>query len=131
MVVTKNLDGARHAGLKILTSKADEKDIRQFLMDAKLATEPGDLHNIDAVLQVSVSANNEIYEKVRGDKKMCEALKELMKDEIAEEKSEARYDTKIEDIKNVMKNLKLSAEQAMDAIGISADSRGMYLSRLK
>ena len=38
----------------------------------------------DAVLQVSMSANYELFEKVRRDNTMCEALRRLMKDEIEE-----------------------------------------------
>ena len=51
------------------------------------------IHNIgkseksdaDAVLQVSMSANYELFEKVRRDNTMCEALRRLMKDEIEQE----------------------------------------------
>ena len=39
-------------------------------------------YNADALLQVSVSANRKVFERVkRKDPIMCEALKELMKDE--------------------------------------------------
>ena len=54
---------------------------------------------MDAVLQVSVSASIDLYEKIRRETTMCEALRELMKDEIqadvekAVEKTER--DTKI------------------------------------
>lgn len=42
-------------------------------------------NNIDAVLQVSVRANELIYEEVRREQHMCEALRELMKEEFEEE----------------------------------------------
>lgn len=41
-----------------------------------------DQTNIDAILQVSIAANKDIYEKVRREDPMCEALRELMKDDI-------------------------------------------------
>jgi len=41
-----------------------------------------DKQDVDAVLQVSVSANTDLYEKIRRETTMCEALRELMKDEI-------------------------------------------------
>lgn len=44
---------------------------------------------VDAVLQVSVSANAELYERIRRDDRMCQALRELMKDEIREELDKA------------------------------------------
>ena len=53
---------------------------------------PRERNNIDAVLQASVSANYEIYQKVRRADGMCEALRELMKDEIEQDvaRGEAR-----------------------------------------
>lgn len=138
IVVTKELDGKKHSGLKILTSKAEESDIRQFLMDTMGVTEQGDLHNIDAMLQVSVTANNEIYEIIRGDDIMCQALQDLMKDEIdkkvadgrAEERTNATKDTNLVAIRNLMKNAKWTAEQAMDAMGISPEARSTYIGML-
>ena len=52
---------------------------------AKNFKEPGDKEKADAVLQVSVAANKEKYDEVRRTTGMCEALRELMKDEIEEE----------------------------------------------
>ena len=39
-----------------------ESDVRQFLSEAKLAKEPGDIQNVDAVLPLSVSANRKLYQ---------------------------------------------------------------------
>ena len=134
IIVTADLDKSKHPSLRILTNNADEEDIRRFLTEARLATEQGDLHNIDAVLQVSASANDSTYRRLRGDDKMCEALRELMKDEIEKDVAEGRLkenrETNLTAIKNLMKNLKWSAEQAMDAIGISPDARSMYMNML-
>ena len=89
VIVTKQLDENKHAGLRILSKKAKEEDVRNFLTEAGLAKEPGDLQNIDAMLQVSVAENAKLYEKVRRNKAMCEALRTLMKDEIDKEIKEA------------------------------------------
>ena len=122
IIITEELDGNKHASLKILSKNASEKDVRRFLEEAKLAKDPGDRHNIDAVLQVSVSANRQLFDQIRKDEDMCQALRELMKDEIAEE----RADEKILDIKELMKNMKWTAEQAMNALGISASDQSKY-----
>ena len=46
-------------------------------------TDKDDKINADAILQVSVSANQKLYDKItRGDGVMCEALRELLKDDI-------------------------------------------------
>ncbi len=86
----------------------------------------GDRENIDAVLQISVSANQALYDEIKEERKMCDALRELMKDEIEEEKSK----TKLQAIQALMKNLKLSAEQAMEAIGIPKNEYAQYLKML-
>ena len=154
VIVTRELDGDKHASLKILSKDAQESDVRRFLEEARLVSEPGDLQNVDAVLQVSVSANAKLYEKVREDESMCQALRELMKDvidkEIAEERADERRkttievtekvtknvtaqttvevtaNTKLDAIKKMMKNLKLTAIQAMQALEIPESEQSNF-----
>ena len=135
IIVTRELDGKKHASLKILSNRAKEEDVRRFLQEASLAKEPEDLQNIGAVLQVSVSANQNLYETVRRDQSMCcEALRELMKDEIEEEKKnaakQATENVRMTDIRELMRNLKLTAEQAMQALGIAEQDRAKYAVKL-
>ncbi len=59
----------------------------------------GDRNNVDTILQVSVSANFELYQKIRRDTTMCEALRELMKDEIE---------------KDVNKGIEIGMEQGLE-----------------
>ena len=59
--------------------------MRLFLKEAQQETEQGGKALVDAILQVSVSANRELYERIRRDDGMCQALRELMKDEIQED----------------------------------------------
>ena len=118
-----------------MSSKARREDINAFLQDARLAKEPGDLENIVAVLQVSVSANKNLYKEVREeDDKMCQALEELMQDVIEEKMNEresnTRLNTRLVDIRALMKNTKMTAEQAMKALGIPAKERPRYSSLL-
>lgn len=90
-------------------------------------SEPGTKNNINAVLQVSVSANKEIYEAIRRcDKVMCDALRELMKEDFEETKQE----TLLEAIKNLMDTMKCTAEQAMAALKIPDADRGKYIAKL-
>jgi phosphosulfolactate phosphohydrolase-like enzyme len=98
---------------------------------------PGDLNNADAVMQVSIAANRKVYDLVKEDYYMCEALRELMKDEIDREKAEAREkameearEKEISLISNLMETMKFTAEQAMNALKIPAEERQMYASRL-
>lgn len=75
--------------MKILTPNAEELDIRHFIDDTRDIDDIYDKSNIDAILQVSVSANYELYEKIRRETTMCEALRELMKDEIQKDIDQA------------------------------------------
>ena len=46
-------------------------------------TEPIDKENADAVMHVSINANREVYNKIREENPfMCQALRELMKNEL-------------------------------------------------
>ncbi|MBO4899107.1 MAG: hypothetical protein J5509_02345 [Lachnospiraceae bacterium] len=91
-----------------------------------MATEPGDLQNIDAVLQVSVSANEVLYRRVREDHVMCQALEDLMQDKIVEKQEQQTA----KNLKELMKNMKLTAEQAMQALGISDSDKPRYMAML-
>ena len=56
------------------------------LLDTKGMRSKQDLDNINAILQVSYEANKEIYEQIREeDFAMCEALRDLFKDELQEQ----------------------------------------------
>ena len=43
---------------------------------------PRDRQKVEAVLQVSVKANDELYREIKRDANMCDALRELMKDDL-------------------------------------------------
>ena len=85
IIVTSELESQNHESLKVLSKSAEKEDIQKFTEMSKNFKEPGDKEKADAVLQVSVVANKEKYDEVRRSTGMCEALRELMKDEIEEE----------------------------------------------
>ncbi len=121
IVVMRELQ--KHSGLKILSKNAREEDIRSFLEEVSRYTKQGDKNNADAVLQVSVMANKKLYEAIRRDLGMCEALKELMKDEIDKEADLRAEETKQNiiqsNLKNLMENTGWTKEKAMKMLGIS------------
>ena len=130
IVVTGQLSGETHSGLRILSKNAREEDVRAFIQKASLLTKPGDRDNVEAVLQVSISANGKVYDEVRRDFGMCEALRELMREEIEEEKTKSRENAILVSIRNLMDSMKWTAEQAMDALKLPMDDRAKYVSRL-
>jgi CRISPR/Cas system CSM-associated protein Csm2 small subunit len=134
VIVTKKLSKETHSCLRILTDNADREDVERFLVQAKEINNPGERNNVDSVLQASVSANYELYEEVRRDAIMCQALQELMKDEIDAKVNSAvtnaETDIQINNIKKIMKNFKCTAEQAMDTLEIPQENRSLYMSKL-
>lgn len=104
-VLTRALDPDQHTSLRLLTKNLTEKDARLFISLASGFTEQGDRHNVNALLQVSVSANMEVFESIkRRDSTMYEALKELMKDEIMEERRNAIGDERTRVAKEMLEN---------------------------
>jgi NACalpha-BTF3-like transcription factor len=130
IIVTGQLSEETHSCLRVLTRDLQEKDVRNFLTSAEKFKLQGDRNNVDSILQVSVKANRQIYEIVREDLKMCEALRELMKDEFDEERNKAETASRLEDIRSIMENCKFDVEQAMDALNIPQQKRALYLSKL-
>ena len=90
IIVTHELEPGEHRSLRILSNHAKKEDVEEFLKKAEEMNMPRDRQNVEAVLQVSVKANDELYREIRRDANMCDALRELMKDDIEREVSAAR-----------------------------------------
>ena len=90
IVVTSELDEVNHSAFRILSKNAKEEDIRRFITEVNSFKEPGDKNNADAVLQVSISANQDLYDELkRRDSVMCKALEDLMQDVVEQREREA------------------------------------------
>ena len=62
---------------------------------------------------------------------MCQALYEIMKEDIDKSEAKAVDETKVSDLKSLIKATKWSIQEAMDALNVSAGKREMYAARLK
>ena len=82
IVVLSELNDKELKAFKIMISNADEDDIRSFITEISKLETQGDKNNADAVLQISANINKTIFEKILGEKDMCEALRELMADDL-------------------------------------------------
>ena len=82
VVVTQELEPGEHRSLRILSNHAKKEDVEEFLRKAEGMNTSRDRQNVEAVLQVSVRANDELYREIRRDANMCDALRELMKDDL-------------------------------------------------
>ena len=65
------------------------ENVERFIRASRAFVNSGDFQRVDAILQVSASANEELYRKLRKeDEDMCQALREIMKEDF--EAAEAR-----------------------------------------
>ena len=123
VVVTRELDPEVYAALRVLTPRADEQDIRDFIKQAQKNTDAGYRQNADAVLQVSIAANKELYENLRKEPGMCDALRELMKDELQAERISATIEvyrdmgaSEMDIISKIMNRYALTQKQAEEYV---------------
>ena len=142
-ILTSSLSKDFHTCLRVLSNKASKEDIEHFIEMARSFTEPIDKQNADAVMNISINANKEVYNKIREENPfMCQALRELMKEEMEEEiqtavqtavkeaETRATDKSRVTDIKNLMKKLGLDAKAAMEALNISVADQSRYMTML-
>ena len=138
-ILTSSLSSDFHTCLRVLSNRASEDDIKRFIEMTSAFTAPIDKQNADSVMNVSISANREVYNKIRRENPfMCQALRELMKDEIQEEiqtavqaaEKKAVDTSRVTDIKNLMKKFGMDAKTVMEGMGISAADQLRYMAML-
>lgn len=123
IIVTKELDKGNHTWLKALSGKLQKQDMKELLETISALTQALDKELADSVLEVSVRANRQLLEEMRGDDSMCNALLEIMEPEIREIEKKSNitniievlreYDHSDDEIKDtIMRKYKLSLKEA-------------------
>ena len=119
VVVTSQLERKAHCSLRVLTTQVEMQDAELFLEQIHYLESKNERSNIDSVLQVSVNANKQVYSLLRRQNEMCEALRELMKDEIEKElENKLEQGEKLKLIRQVIKKLQKgnSVEETSDML---------------
>lgn len=119
VVVTSQLERKAHCSLRVLTTQVEMQDAELFLEQIHYLESKNERSNIDSVLQVSVNANKQVYSLLRRKNEMCEALRELMKDEIEKElENKLEQGEKLQLIRQVIKKLQKgnSVEETADML---------------
>ena len=57
---------------------------------------------------------------------MGEALRRVMKDDLAESERQGEQNAIVQTIRNLMESMKWTIDQAMDAMKVPSDQRSMY-----
>jgi len=82
MIVGSELKQEDHIWLKALSDRVQKQEMKKLLEKVNSITEKFDRELADSVLEVSINANKQIIEGLRGDDSMCQALLEIMEPEI-------------------------------------------------
>ena len=88
----------------------------------------------DSVLQVSIRANKQVVEELRGDESMCQALLEIMEPEINKIKETVKEETMSKGIRRAVAALRVCGQEdsaikraIMEAYNISASEAEKYI----
>lgn len=122
IIITGELEGGEYAAYRALTDKAEKDDVEHVVKDAESEIDGVVLDHYGVLLNLIVEKNPQFFELVKGEIVMKDVLMEMVKDRVDEKVQE----TKATDISNLMSNLKLTVEQAMDALSIPLNQRETY-----
>ena len=111
--MTQELKPDEHRSLRILSRKADEKDVKGFIKETLGYVTQGEKADVQAVLKVSGTANYHVYEKIRSESDMRNFLDEIKNEGFNEGRTEA--------LEQTAKNL-FDAGMAIDKIAKMVDS---------
>ena len=123
VIVMKELADEVFRPLRIMVPDADEGEIRAFIMEAITFSTPEDQNNASAVLNVSSEANEKTFKRIRRDNVMGGAMKRIMKEDI----EQAKQETTVDHLKDIMKAFGVTIEKAMDSLNIPSDQRANYI----
>ena len=135
IVITSELRGDEYAAYRALTNKADEEDIERVIEAGGKAKDDTVREHYRVLLKLLVEKNPGVIETIRRESEMADVLMEIVKDKVEEKVSNAEaakeQETLLTSIKNIMNNLKLSLDQAMDALSIPQGQRSTYANLIK
>ena len=84
IIATGELEEESHTWLKALSKRLDRESLRNLLEKISQITEKNDREMANSILEVSVGANRQMIEGLRGDDDMFETLMEIMEPKINE-----------------------------------------------
>ena len=112
ILVGRQLDPKEYAMFRVIRSGASDDEIRNFKNMAIRNRDAAYQKSVDNVFQVSVSANRESYARLmKEDPEMCEALRDLMKEDFIKER-------KAGEIRGAIKTYKRIGKLPTEIIGL-------------
>lgn len=133
IVVTGELDKAEHTWLGALSEKLEKQDITELLKKIRKLTGKNDRELADSVLEVSIGANRQVVEELKGDASMCQALMEIMEPQLLlrdEEKIKEGLQKEIQGAIDMLRKFGHGdteiRETIMEEYGLSAEEAAGY-----
>ena len=109
IVSTGELEEKSHTWLRALSKRMDRESLRDLLEKICQITEKNDREMANSILEVSIEANQQMVEGLRGDDSMFETLMEIMEPRIDEIRKKERKEERKEGIQstiNILRRLK-------------------------
>lgn len=85
VIVSQRLSKKHQKWLTLLTRKLDTEDMKRAVHQTNALMQKDEKDQADSVMQVVLKENGEVFDQVKEDENMCQALRELMAKEIQEE----------------------------------------------
>ena len=105
IVSTGELEEKSHTWLRALSKRMDRESLRDLLEKICQITEKNDREMANSILEVSIEANQQMVEGLRGDDSMFETLMEIMEPRIDEIRKKERKEG-IQSTINILRRLK-------------------------
>ena len=97
VVVGMELLGDEFLALRVLKRNALKEDLQNFILFSDSRTEQSEKEMVDAVLQISISENREVFDElIKEDERMCQAMRDLMKPEFDKTRKEREEEMAME-----------------------------------
>lgn len=90
ILVLREMTWEKHIWVTALQRQITREHARLLLLEMRKLEKVQEREWADSVLQLAIANNKEIFERLKGDEFMCQALRELMAEEIDEELYKAR-----------------------------------------
>lgn len=90
IIVTKELEKETHIWLRALTDQMEEQEMRKLIEQIQRLKRKQEREFADSILEVSIKANKQVLDELRGDEEMCQALLEFMEPEIQKREKQAK-----------------------------------------
>ena len=128
IIVTQELEPGEHRSLRILSNHAKKEDVEEFLRKAEGMNTSRDRQNVEAVLQVSVRANDELYREVSAARKLGESEGEVRGKAMGEVVGEAKIILKMNRSGMSTENIASITGKDLDEINAILEGRVPVLS---